>query len=89
MQTPWQLHLIALIVVCGTLATETFYLFAGIKSVIPEVLIGRILGTMDSALMIVLGYYFAASIMQGRGSQRASDPTPPPPTPTDPKGPPA
>lgn len=74
MKIPWQLHLIALIVVVSTLGTETFYLFRGSQAPIPDVLIGRILGTLDAALVGVLGYYFTASITQNRASaQRASD----------------
>lgn len=78
MRTPWQLHMIALIVVLTTLAAEGAYLFAGTQANIPEVLIGRILGTLDAALLMVLSYYFTASIMQGRAPQRAAD-TPPTP----------
>lgn len=77
MRTPWQLHLIALIVVVSTLAAEALYLFVGTKSAIPEVLIGRILGTFDMALALVLAYYFTATIVNSRGPQRSSDASPP------------
>ena len=85
MRVPWQLHMIALIVVATTLSSETAYLFLGARSAIPEGLAGRILGTLDSALILVLTYYFATSIAHARGPQRAAD-TPPPPPP-DTKGP--
>lgn len=85
MSTPWQLHFIAFVVVVATLASETAYLFFGLKSEIPEGLAGRILGTLDAALILVLTYYFATSIHQSRAPQRASD-TPVSPTP-DAKGP--
>lgn len=74
MRTPWQLHIIALLVVIATLAAETVYLFLGTPATIPDVLIGRILGTLDAALLLVLNFYFASSIMQSRGSQRGTDP---------------
>jgi len=83
MRLPWQLHLIGLIVVISTISAETAYLFFGVKSAIPEGLAGRILGTLDAALILVLTYYFATSISQSRASQRASDapvlPRPPEP----------
>lgn len=84
MRIPWQLHLIALIVVLTTLAAETLYLFYGTKSSIPEVLIGRILGTFDMALALVLAYYFTATITHSRAPQRSSDA--PPPATEPPKG---
>lgn len=73
MKIPWQLHMIALIVVLATLGAETLYLFVGTKADIPEVLIGRILGTLDAALVVVLSYYFTASIANSRSSPRSSD----------------
>jgi len=87
MRTPWQLHIIALLVVVATLAAETVYLFLGTPAIIPDVLIGRILGTLDAALLLVLNFYFASSIMQSRGSQRGSDASPAPPPPLETKGP--
>lgn len=73
MKVPWQLHVIALIVVLVTLAAEAGYLFYGTSAKVPEVLIGRILGTLDAALTLVLGFYFTASIMHGRLPQRTTD----------------
>lgn len=82
MRIPWQLHVIALIVVITTLGAESGYLFYGTKATIPEVLVGRILGTLDSALLLVLGFYFTSSVIQSRSPQRTSDvsvvPTPSP-----------
>lgn len=77
MKTPWQLHLIAFMVVIATLGAEGLYLFVGTKAAIPDVLLGRILGTLDAALLMVLSYYFTASIMQNRASQRTTDVAPP------------
>lgn len=86
MKIPWQLHLIAFVVVVACLAAETAYLFFGAtafisgKAPIPEVLVGRILGTLDMSLALVLGYYFTASIRNV--VQRGTDPA----TPQPPKG---
>lgn len=65
MKTAWQLHLIALMVVTFTLAAEGLYLFAGAAVAIPDVLLGRILGTFDTSLALVLAYYFSASLRTG------------------------
>lgn len=73
MKTPWQLHLIALLVVVATLSAEVIYLFVGTSAAIPEVLVGRILGTLDAALLMVLGYYFTASIALSRSPLRSTD----------------
>lgn len=83
MKAPWQLHVIAFIVVLTTLAAEGGYLFFGTKAGIPDVLVGRILGTLDMALTLVLGFYFTASIMHGRLPQRTTD-SPTPVVPVDP-----
>lgn len=93
MKVPWQLHMIAFIVVTVTLAAESVYLFYGTPGKIPDIAVGRILGTLDLALGLVLGFYFTASISQHRAPQRISDsPVIPvlPVVPTDPpvnKGP--
>lgn len=77
MKVPWQLHLIAIVVVIVGLGAETAYLFFGsffgAKTPIPDVLVGRILGTLDMAIALVLGYYFTSSITQTRVAQRESD----------------
>jgi len=75
-RAPWQLHLIALIVVVSCIGAECLYLFMGsfmgTKMPIPDVLIGRILGTLDAALVVVLSFYFTASINQTRNSEQRS-----------------
>jgi hypothetical protein len=47
------------------LLCEGFMLLHGIPKTVDPVIAGRILGTLDSALILVLGYYFGSS----RGSQ--------------------
>jgi hypothetical protein len=74
---------IALLVVILTLGMEGAVMF-GHKPDIDAVLLGRILGTLDAALLMVLSFYYGASATQPRG-QRAAD-VPPTPPPTDQKG---
>lgn len=81
---------IAILVVMITLSMEGAVMF-GHKPDIDAVLLGRILGTLDAALLMVLSFYYGASASTTRG-QRAGDtaPSPPPPAPLpEPKGPPA
>jgi hypothetical protein len=53
-------QIIAGLVIAGTISLEGAILY-GVKLSIDGVILGRILGTMDSALMLVLGYYFGSS----------------------------
>lgn len=77
---------IALLVVFITLGMEGAVMF-GHKPDIEAVLLGRILGTLDTALLMVLSFYYGASATTQRG-QRAGDSIPPPAPPVDqPKGP--
>jgi hypothetical protein len=76
---------IALIVVFLTLGMEGTVMF-GHKPDIDAVLLGRILGTLDAALLMVLSFYYGASATSQRG-QRAADNPVPPATPPDTKGP--
>jgi hypothetical protein len=64
---------IALIVVFLTLGMEGTVMF-GPKPDIDAVLLGRILGTLDASLLMVLSFYYGASATTQRG--RASDTTP-------------
>lgn len=77
---------IAILVVMLTLAMEGAVLF-GHKPEIDAVLLGRILGTLDAALLMVLSFYYGASASTTRG-QRTGDMVSPP-APLPPKGPPA
>lgn len=74
---------LAIIVVMVTLGMEGAVMF-GRKPDIDGVLLGRILGTLDSTLLLVLSFYYGASSTPPRG-QRAGDT--PPPLPPDQKGP--
>jgi hypothetical protein len=61
---------IAYIVVAATIIFEGVILFHGIAAGIDPVITGRILGTLDLALGLVLGYFYGSS-----ASSRAKDST--------------
>jgi hypothetical protein len=77
-------HAVGIIVIILTLGAEGMLLF-GPKPAIDDLLLGRILGTLDAALLMVLTFYFGATISQQRGARSADIPPPPPPSPL--KGP--
>lgn len=53
--------IIAYLVVAMTCIGEGWLLIHGAVPGIDQALLGRIMGTLDSALMLVLGYYFGAT----------------------------
>lgn len=55
--------ILSYIVVGLTAGAEGYFLFHGMSNIDPSwaVILGRILGTLDSALMLVLSYYFGSS----------------------------
>ena len=57
------------IVVTLTLIAEGMLLFNAVPPAVDPIILGRILGTMDSALMLVLGFWFGSS----HGSQQKTD----------------
>ena len=65
------INILAFLVVCLAAGAEGWLLF-GPKPMIDDILIGRILGTLDSALFMVLSYFYGASPSH-RATQRASD----------------
>lgn len=60
--------IIAFVVVGITLIFEGYTLFHGLPKDTDGVIIGRVLGTLDSALIMVLAYYFGSSA--GSDAQR-------------------
>ena len=54
-------------------AAEAMYFFHGAHVGTSPELIGRILGTLDSALMLVLGYYFGSSVGSDAKTQTLSE----------------
>lgn len=57
----WTPRIIAYLVILLVLIAEGSMFFIGQPKAIDGVVLGRILGTLDSALMLVLGYYFGSS----------------------------
>lgn len=57
----WTPKIIAYLVIVLVLIAEGSMFFVGQPRGIDGVVLGRILGTLDSALMLVLGYYFGSS----------------------------
>lgn len=54
-------HILAFLTVLIVGTVEGLFLHFGIPSGMDGVVVGRILGTMDSSLMLVLSYYFGSS----------------------------
>jgi hypothetical protein len=57
----WTPRIIAYLVILLVLVAEGSMFFIGQPKSMDGVVLGRILGTLDSALMLVLGYYFGSS----------------------------
>lgn len=57
----WTPRIIAYLVILLVLVTEGSMFFIGQPKGVDGVVLGRILGTLDSALMLVLGYYYGSS----------------------------
>ncbi len=57
----WTPKIIAYLVILLVLVAEGSMFFVGQPKGMDGVVLGRILGTLDSALMLVLGYYFGSS----------------------------
>jgi len=65
----WYTKVLASVVVVSCLVGEAIYFFHGAPASAAPELIGRILGTLDSALMLILSYYFGSSM----GSDRKTE----------------
>lgn len=66
----WTPRILAYGVVLATALVEGYAMLHGLPAKVDMVIAGRVLGTLDSATMLVLGYYFGTSI-----SSRAKDET--------------
>jgi hypothetical protein len=58
----WTPRILAYLVVAMTIAGEGYLLVHGVPATVDPVIVGRILGTLDSAVMLILSYYFGSSI---------------------------
>ncbi len=52
---------LSLVLLVVTLGSEVAVLFFGYPTTVPEIVVGRILGLMDSVALLVLGYWFGSS----------------------------
>ena len=58
-----QKHLfwMSLVLLCATLGSEMFVLFYGYPPSVPDIVVGRVLGLMDSVALMVLAYWYGSS----------------------------
>ena len=66
-------RIIAYLVILLVLIAEGSMFFVGQPKGMDGVVLGRILGTLDSALMLVLGYYFGSSMGSAKKDSTISD----------------
>lgn len=66
----WTPRLLAAFVVGLTIILEGYVMLNGLPNTVNEIIVGRILGTLDTASMMVLAYYFGSS-----ASSRSKDET--------------
>lgn len=52
---------LSLLLLTVTLGSEVLVLFYGYPASVPEIVVGRVLGLMDSVALLVLGYWFGSS----------------------------
>ena len=55
-----ELFYLSLFILIGTLGTEVAVLFHGYPETIPELVVGRVLGLLDSVALMVLAYWYGA-----------------------------
>ena len=52
---------LSLVLLVVTLGSEVMVLFNGLPSQVPEIIVGRVLGLMDSVALMVLAYHYGSS----------------------------
>jgi hypothetical protein len=52
---------LSLLLLAGTLGTEITVLFAGYPTTVSEIIVGRVLGLMDSVALMVLAFWYGSS----------------------------
>ena len=72
-KTPWMPHVLALLTVLIVGGVEGMILTHGAPPGLDGVVLGRVLGTMDSALIMVLSYYFGSSASSARQTEILAD----------------
>ena len=59
--TQKMLFWLSLVLLAGTLGCEGVVLFHGLPADTPDIVVGRVLGLMDSVALMVLGYWYGTS----------------------------
>ncbi len=60
---------LSLVLLSGTLGSEIWVLFKGYPKEIPDIIVGRVLGLLDSVAMMVLAFWYGSS----NGSERKTE----------------
>lgn len=60
---------LSLVLLVGTLGSEIWVLFRGYPKDIPDIIVGRVLGLLDSVAMMVLAFWYGSS----NGSERKTE----------------
>lgn len=59
--TQKMLFWLSLVLLAGTMGSEGYVLFHGVPADTPELIVGRVLGLMDSVALMVLSYWYGTS----------------------------
>jgi len=57
------------LIITFCLGAELAILFLGYPATVPEIIVGRVLGTLDAAAMLVLSYHYGSSAGSARKSE--------------------
>ena len=57
------------LIITFCLGAELSILFLGYPPTVPEIIVGRVLGTLDAAAMLVLSYHYGSSAGSARKSE--------------------
>ena len=57
------------VIITFCLGAELAILFFGYPATVPEIIVGRVLGTLDAAAMLVLSYHYGSSAGSARKSE--------------------
>lgn len=56
-----QLFVLSIFLLTLSIGSEVYLLFNGMPKTVPDIVVGRILGLLDSITLLVLGYYYGSS----------------------------
>lgn len=67
--TSGRLFILSLVLLVATLGCEIAVLFFGIPGGVPDIVVGRVLGLMDSVALMVLAFHYGSSAGSARKSE--------------------